>query len=83
MWPMTDRLMLRQLARQALMGATLGTILALVLLVSNCQHLLDLVMGSSAPLLVSAIFVAGLSLYSAFGATVTGFQLILQEGDLE
>jgi F0F1-type ATP synthase assembly protein I len=80
---MTDQLMLRQLARQALMGAMLGTILALVLLVSNCQHLLDVVMGSSAPLIASAVFVAGLSLYSAFGATVTGLQLILQEGDLE
>jgi hypothetical protein len=83
MWPMTDQLMLRQLARQALMGATLGTVLALALLVSNCQHLLDVVMRSSAPPIVLAMFVAGLSLYAAFGAAVTGFQLILQEGDLE
>src|SRR5947209_2410192 len=82
-WPMTDRWMVRQLARQAVMGAALGTILALVLLVSNCQHLLDAVMASPAPLTVSVIFVAGLSIYLAFGATVTGFLLILQEGDFE
>ena len=76
---MTDRWMVRQLARQALMGTALGTMLALLLLAFNCQHLLDVMMSSSAPLALSAGFVAGLSLYVAFGATVTGFHLILQE----
>ena len=80
---MTDRWMVRQLARHALMGGALGMILALWLLASNCRHLLDLIIGSPAPLVVSAIFVGGLSIYLAFGATITGFLLILQEGELE
>ena len=78
---MTDRWLARQLAHQALMGGALGTILALMLLASNCQHLRDIITGSPAPLVLSGVFFGGLSIYLAFGATFTGFLFILQEGD--
>jgi hypothetical protein len=78
---MTNWWLLYQLIRQALIGGLLGASLALTLLASNCQHLRDLIADSPAPLAVSAIFVGGISMYIAFGAAVTGFLLILQEGD--
>lgn len=79
---MADRWLARQLAHQALMGGALGTIVALMLLASNCQHLRDIITGSPAPLVLSGVFFGGgLSIYLAFGATFTGFLFTLQEGD--
>jgi len=63
------------------MGGTPGTVLASMLIASNCQHFRDLIMGSSAPLW--GVFIGSLSIYLAFGATLTGFLLILQEGNLK
>ena len=74
---MTDRWLARQRTRQALMDTALGAILALMLVASNCQHLRDIIAGSPVPLVLSG----GLSIHLAFGATLTGFLLILQEGD--
>jgi hypothetical protein len=52
-----------------------------MLLASNCQHLRDIITGSPAPLVLSGVFTGGLSIYLAFGATLTGFLFILKEGD--
>ena len=79
--PMTDRWLFRQIARHAVMGGALGMILAAALLALNCQHLRDIIVASPAPLVLSCIFVGGLSIYVAFGAAVTGFLFILQEDD--
>jgi len=78
---MTDRWLARQLARHALMGGAMGTMLALMLLASNCQHLRDIILGSLAPLVLAGVCIGGLSIYPAFGTTLSGFLLILQEGD--
>lgn len=61
------------------MGAGCGMALALWLLQSNSHRLYDVTAASDAPLLMQTVFVAGLTLYFAFGAALTAFQFIFSE----
>jgi len=76
----SERRVVRQLAGHLLMGAVLGTSLALYLLLSNTLHVFDIVKASEAPAEVFAVFVVGLAAYVAFGATITGFLFMCDEG---
>jgi hypothetical protein len=76
---MNDRQLMREVARHLLMGASLGAVFAVLLLVLNAQHLLDAILHSSAPAMALAIFVFGIVMHFAFGAAITGFHFVIMD----
>jgi hypothetical protein len=59
------------------MGATLGFSLALVLLILDAQHVLEMIVNSSAPELTMLLFLGIFTLTVTVGATITGWVFII------
>ena len=76
---MNDRKLLQELAFHVLMGAALGAILAVMLLVVDAQHLLQIILAGTAPTLTLIVFVSFISMYFAFGAGITGLHFAIME----
>ncbi len=70
------RSLVREVTGHLAMGAVLGLFLALVLLVSNARNIFEMIVHSSAPWLMMAIFVIVFTTYFAVGATLTGFIIV-------
>jgi hypothetical protein len=81
--PMSDRKLLQELALHLVMGASLGAVFAVVLLTFNAEHLLDVILHSSAPAITLVVFVFGVSVYFGFGAAITGFHFVIMENDFD
>jgi hypothetical protein len=77
---MNDRRLFQELALHALMGAALGAILAIMLLVVDAQHLQQIILRGTAPTLTLIVFVSFISMYFAFGAGITGLHFVIMEG---
>ena len=78
---MTDLQLFRQVMRHFAMGSSIGPIFAAALLALNSQHVLDVVLNSSAPTTSLIIMVIGVSAYFGFGAAITGFVFIVMAED--
>jgi hypothetical protein len=72
----TKRSLCRQLLLHLLMGACLGLLFALVLLVADLAHLREFFSVLPNPGGATMSFVLGLSLMFALGATLTGYMFI-------
>jgi hypothetical protein len=82
-WHADKLITILEQATPSLKSSQLGTIPALELVASNCQHLRDIIMDRPTPLLLSGVFIDGLSIYSRVRRSAHGFLLILREGDLK
>jgi hypothetical protein len=78
---MSDLQLFRQVMRHFAMGSSIGPIFAAALLALNSQHVLDVVLNSSAPTTSLIIMVIGVSAYFGFGAAITGFVFIVMAED--
>lgn len=67
------------LASHLAMGACLGAMFALTLIVSNTANIFDMMTRAPSPQGTVAIFVGATSLFFAVGATITGFIFIQVE----
>jgi len=59
------------------MGAALGALFIISLLVMNVQNISQMLQHSTSPAEVTVILIIGASMYFGFGAAVTGFQLAI------
>jgi hypothetical protein len=75
----SDRELFKRILCQFLVGGGLGVVLSVALLVMNAYQLFDLITNSPSPYVLLCIFVCGLSMYTGFGAAITGFQFVLAE----
>jgi hypothetical protein len=78
---MSDLQLFRQVMRHFAMGSSIGPIFAAALLALNSQHVLDVVLNSSAPTTTLIIMVTGVSAYFGFSAAITGFVFIVVAED--
>jgi hypothetical protein len=67
-----EKVLAKQVAGHFLMGASLGTAAALILLISNTGAIRELVAGGAAPAMPIGVFVAMCACTIAIGATLTG-----------
>lgn len=74
-----DRQLARQLAGHLATGTILGGGFAFWLMHMNVHCLADVIDRSEGPLIVRTLFVIGSAAYFAFGATLTGFLMLLSE----
>jgi hypothetical protein len=77
----TERRLLRQLAGNFGMGAALGTLFAISLLMSNAHGIYSVIAGSEAPMIMNTIFVVGLAAHFGFGAALTAFAMLVTDDD--
>ena len=75
-WPF-----LLKLAGHLAMGASLGTGLALVLLMMDTGRIIEMIVSSAHPRMTTLVFVGVLGSTCAVGATVTGLIFMLAEDD--
>jgi hypothetical protein len=69
-----------KLASHLAMGACLGALFALTLIMSNAANLSDMMTRAADPQGTVALFVGAISSFFAVGATITGFIFIQIEG---
>jgi hypothetical protein len=69
-----------KLATHLAMGACLGALFALTLIVSNAANLFDMMARAADPQGTVALFVGATSMFFAVGATITGFIFMQIEG---
>jgi hypothetical protein len=62
------------------MGAALGFSLALVLLLLDAQHVLEMIVNSSAPEVTMLVFLGTFTLSFTVGATITGWVFMAHDG---
>ncbi len=75
-WPF-----LLKLAGHLAMGASLGTGLALVLLMMDTGRIIEMIVSSAQPRMTTLVFVGVLGSTCAVGATITGLIFMLAEDD--
>jgi len=75
-WPF-----LLKLAGHLVMGATLGTGLALALLMMDTGRIFEMIVSSAQPRITTLVFVGVLGSTCAVGATITGLIFMLAEDD--
>ena len=75
-WPF-----LLKLAGHLAMGASLGTGLALVLLMMDTGRIIEMIVSSAQPRMTTVVFVAVLGSICAVGATITGLIFMLAQDD--
>ena len=75
-WPF-----LLKLAGHLAMGASLGTGLALVLLMMDTGRIFEMIVSSAQPRITTLVFVGVLGSICAVGATITGLIFMLAEDD--
>jgi len=78
---MSERELFRHVALHFGMGATLGALFMMSLLVLNVQSVSDVVLRSTSPITATIILVTGASMYFAFGAAITGFYFMIMDED--
>ena len=69
-----------ELATHSAMGAALGFSLALVLLILDAQHVLEMIVNSSAPEVTMLVFLGTFTLSFTVGATITGWVFMAHDG---
>jgi hypothetical protein len=72
---------LLKLAGHLVMGASLGTGLALALIMMDTGRIFELIVGSAQPRITTLFFVGVLGSICAVGATITGLIFMLAEDD--
>jgi hypothetical protein len=70
---------IRQVLSHLTMGASLGTFLATSILLTDTQHIFQMIINSAAPKLMLVVFVGTFTLIVGIGATLTGFILALED----
>ena len=80
---MNDRKLLQELAFHLVMGAALGAIFAIMLLVVDAQPLLHVILHGTAPTLTLIVFVSFISMYFGFGAAITGFHFVISDDNFD
>jgi hypothetical protein len=78
---MNDRKLLQAVTFHLVMGAALGAIFAVLLLAVDAQHLLHVILHSTAPTQTLIVFVSFISMYFGFGAAITGFHFVISENN--
>lgn len=73
--------LLLKLAGHWAMGASLGTGLAVSLIIMNARHIFEMIVSSSHPRITMIVFVGALGSVCAIGATITGFIFVLTENE--
>jgi hypothetical protein len=68
-----------ELLSHSAMGGALGLSLALALLVLDAQHILEMIINSSAPELTLLVFLGTFTLSFTVGATITGWIFIIHD----
>jgi hypothetical protein len=72
---------LRKLAGHLFMGASLGTSLALALIMTDTGRIFEMIVSSAQPRVTILVFVGVLGSICAVGATITGLIFMLAEDD--
>ena len=72
---------LLKLAGHLVMGATLGTALALALIMTDTDRIIEIIVSSAQPRMTTLVFVGVLGSVCAVGATITGLIFMLAEDD--
>jgi hypothetical protein len=75
----TDREVFKILLLNFVMGASLGALFIMSLLVLNVHDIADMLQHSTSPVTVSLILISGASTYFAFGAAITGFRFAIMD----
>jgi hypothetical protein len=68
-----------ELLSHSAMGAALGMALALVLLIMDAQHILEMIVNSSEPELATLVFLGTFTVSFTAGATITGWLFIAHD----
>jgi hypothetical protein len=69
-----------ELAKHSAMGAALGLSLALVLLLLDAQHVLEMIVNSSVPEVTMLVFLGTFTLSFSVGAAITGWVFMAHDG---
>jgi len=72
---------LLKLAGHLAMGAMLGTALALALIMTDTDRIIEMIVSSVQPRMTTLVFVGVLGSICAVGATITGLIFMLAEDD--
>ena len=75
----TDRDLFRNLLLNVVMGATLGALFIMLLLILNVHDISDTLQHSGSPVVVAIILISGASMYFAFGAAITGLHFAIMD----
>jgi hypothetical protein len=76
---LTDREVFKSLLLNVVMGASLGALFIMSLLVLNVHDIADMLQHSTSPVAVCLILISGASMYFAFGAAITGFHFAIMD----
>ena len=76
-----ERSFLLKLAGHLAMGASLGTGLALALILMDTGRIFEMIVSSAQPRVTTLVFVGVLGSICAVGATITGLIFMLAEDD--